>query len=110
MEDLIQEGYVLLWELVGVKRSAEKIRNFRAYFKAALKHRYIRVFIHYYSFNPVILSEKACGDHNIAYTAESEYIKKHRAKQREYYHRKKAERQGISCRPFIKPQFRKYPA
>ncbi|MBO4866760.1 MAG: sigma-70 family RNA polymerase sigma factor [Ruminococcus sp.] len=98
MDDLIQEGYILLWELVGVKRKVEELDGFRAYFKAALKNRYINLYRHYYSFNPVILRQKSsyCG-YNIASVAESEYIKKYRAKQREYYYRKKAEKQAGNC-------------
>ncbi|MCR5541235.1 MAG: hypothetical protein K6F71_10545 [Ruminococcus sp.] len=98
IDDLIQEGYVLLWELVVVKHKAEKIDGFRAYFKAALTYRYINLFRHYYSFNPVILRQKSsyCG-YNIASVAESEYIKRYRAKKREYYHRKKAEKQAGNC-------------
>ncbi len=108
--DLIQEGYVLLWQLVRKEGIGDKAGNFRAYFKVAVQHRFIRIFQHYYSFNPVILSEKACCEYNIVYTAESEYIKKYRAKQREYYHRKKTERQGTNCLPVKKQHFRKFPA
>lgn len=110
MDDLIQEGYVLLWQLVGVDRVAERVQNFRAYFKAALKHRYLAIFRHYYSFNPVILREKAYNGYNIAVVAESNYIKEFRANQLEYYHRKKAEKQGINCKPIKESHYRQYPA
>ena len=110
MDDLIQEGYVLLWQLVRKEDIDDKAKYFRAYYKAAVKYRYIEIFRHYYSFNPVLLCEKAYDGYNVAVMAESEYIKRYRAKKREYNRRKRAEKQNANCLPIIKQHFRKFPA
>ena len=105
--DLIQEEYVLLWLIARKEDILDKAGYFRAYYKASVKHRYIEIFRHYYSFNPVLLREKAYDGYNVAVMAESEYIKRYRAKKREYSRRKRAEKQSANCLPEIKQHYRK---
>ena len=98
MDDLIQEGNILAWQLVGKDRHDPG--KFPAYFKVAVRYRFMELFRAYCRNNPVVISETADVDglgYNIAILGEAEYMETRRAKEREYSRRYYEKKRRKEC-------------
>lgn len=80
MDDYLQEGQILIWELVSKHSFLE---NFATYYSAAVKNRFIDMYYHYCKNNLIVLCEKECDGYNTAILVESDYLRRKREKEHE---------------------------
>ena len=71
-DDYLQEGYILLWEICR-KNLIEK-QYFVSYYRTALRHRFLNLYVDYCRKNFLVAYEKEGGEHNIAVCYVSGYI------------------------------------